>query len=569
MTRKVLIGAATGVLLFSVFGVGNAFAAPVPLNLPQATAFSILGASCGGIQETSSATGFDGATGYPTGVVQMSTRCGGSGRGGGYQTTLYSASANVTWDFTAAVVSYHVPASAGTGSGAAFDAYGNEVYNQGSSAYLLLAPGFVPAPRVTGITPTVGPSSGGTQVTISGTGFSGPTGVSFGGTAAAFTVASSTSITATAPARSAGTVDVTVTNAGGTSRTISTDQFTAVAAPTVTALSPKTGPAAGGTTVTLTGTNFSGATRVAFGGTSVGFSVVSDSSITAVAPVAEAAGTVYVTVTTIGGKSATSTANRYTYTAATPIVTAVDPSVGSTDGGTMVTLSGANFTGASAVTFGGVRASFYVDTDTSIVAWSPPGVGTVDVRVTSFQRTSAVSAADHFAYVAAPTVSTLDTSAGPTDGGTAVTIAGAGFTGATEVDFGGVTADFTVNDDGSITAISPPADAGPVDVTVTAPGGTSAPGDGDVFTYVAAPTIDALDASGGPVDGGTTVTLSGSGFTGATEVDFGGVPADFVVNDDGSITATSPAQDAGTVDVSVTTPFGTSAAGPGDQFTYG
>ena len=177
----------------------------------------------------------------------MSTRCGGSGRGGGYHTTTYSASAVVTWDFTGAVVSYTVPGSAGTGAAfTAFDAFGNEVYNQGADAYLVLASGFVPAPRVTGITPTTGPASGRTKVTISRHGFTGATSVSFGGAAASFTVTSATSISATAPARPGGTVDVTVADAGGSSRTLAADRFTFVAAPTVTALSPKTGSAGGG-----------------------------------------------------------------------------------------------------------------------------------------------------------------------------------------------------------------------------------------------------------------------------------------------------------------------------------
>ena len=68
-------------------------AAGIQLLLPQGPAFAILGHSCGGIQEKAYATGFDATSGYPTGIVQMSTRCGGSGRGGGYHTTTYSASA--------------------------------------------------------------------------------------------------------------------------------------------------------------------------------------------------------------------------------------------------------------------------------------------------------------------------------------------------------------------------------------------------------------------------------------------------------------------------------------------
>ncbi|WP_216295903.1 IPT/TIG domain-containing protein, partial [Delftia acidovorans] len=90
--------------------------------------------------------------------------------------------------------------------------------------------------------------------------------VTFGATAATgFTVNSATSITATAPAGAAGTVDVRVTTPGGTTATSAADQFTYVAAPTVSSLSPTSGSSLGGSTVTLTGTNFTGATAVTFG----------------------------------------------------------------------------------------------------------------------------------------------------------------------------------------------------------------------------------------------------------------------------------------------------------------
>src|SRR5579864_3743989 len=92
--------AAAAVLAISgtcVLGFGTtAEAAPTSLVLSQSAAFSILGHSCGGIQEKAYATGFASGTGYPIGEVYMSTRCGGSGRGGGGGSTLYSAWANVT-----------------------------------------------------------------------------------------------------------------------------------------------------------------------------------------------------------------------------------------------------------------------------------------------------------------------------------------------------------------------------------------------------------------------------------------------------------------------------------------
>jgi hypothetical protein len=87
--------------------------------------------------------------------------------------------------------------------------------------------------------------------------------------------------------------------------------------PTVTGLAPTSGPAAGGTSVVITGTNFTGVSAVSFGGTAATtFTVDNATQITATAP-AHAAGVVDVTVTAAGGTSTTGAADQYTYTGAT------------------------------------------------------------------------------------------------------------------------------------------------------------------------------------------------------------------------------------------------------------
>src|SRR5438093_12323937 len=73
------------------------------LLLPQSNAFAILGHSCGGIGERVYATGFDPTSGYPTGVVRLTTTCSSGGHGS--PPTTYTAWAAVTWDFAAGVVS--------------------------------------------------------------------------------------------------------------------------------------------------------------------------------------------------------------------------------------------------------------------------------------------------------------------------------------------------------------------------------------------------------------------------------------------------------------------------------
>jgi hypothetical protein len=431
---------------------------------------------------------------------------------------------------------------------------------------------YVAAPSVTGLDVSSGPLSGGTVVAITGTGFTGATYVGFGSNAAAsFTVVSDTRITATAPAGTAGIVDITVTTVGGTSGTSTADHFTYVAAPSVTGVGPAAGPTASGTVVAITGTGFTGASAVNFGSNpAVSFNIISDTQITATAP-AGSAGIVDVTVTTVGGTSAASAPDHFAYVAA-PSVTGVGPAAGPTSSGTVVTITGTGFTGASSVSFGSNPAvSYTVDSDTQITATAPAGsAGSVDITVTTVGGTSTATAADHFTYIAAPSVTGVGPAAGPTSSGTLVTITGIGFTGASAVSFGSNAAvSFNIVSDTKITASAPAGSAGTVDITVTTVGGTSTTSTADHFTYVAAPSVTGLDVSSGPLSGGTVVTITGSGFTGASAVAFGSTPAaSYTVDSDTEITATASAEAAGTVDITVTTIGGTSARSNSDLFTY-
>ena len=324
------------------------------------------------------------------------------------------------------------------------------------------------------------------------------------------------------------------------------------------AVTPVRGPTTGGTPVTITGTGFTGATAVTFDGTDgAAFTVVSDTSITVTSP-AHAAGPVPLVVVDPAGNSAPTT---FTYVAP-PTVAAINPVQGPTTGGTVVNITGTGFTAATGVTFDGIAGTaFVVNSPTSITVTTPAhAVGPVDVVVTGeFSPSAPVT----YTYVTAPVVAGLAPTSGPTEGGTVVTITGSGFTGATDVVFGGLPATtFTVNSATSITATSPAHAVGPVDVVVQHPGGNSAP---QTFTYLAAPTISSLTPIQGPTAGGTAVTITGSGFTGTTAVTFGGTPAAFTVVDSTTITTTTPAHAAGTVEVVVTSPGGSSL--PGD-FTF-
>ncbi|WP_167468688.1 putative Ig domain-containing protein [Janthinobacterium lividum] len=445
---------------------------------------------------------------------------------------------------------------------------GNGPYNTSRSYSLVI--NAQPPPTITGVSPASGPATGGTAVTITGTGFTGVTALKFGANnGVSVTVVNATTITATSPSGSAGTVNVTVTATGGTSATGAANQFTYIPAPTVTSISPTAGPAAGGTSVTITGTGFTGATAVTFGATAAtGFTVNSATQITATAPAGT--GTVDVRVTTTGGTSATSGADQYTFVAV-PTVTSISPTAGPATGGTTVTITGTGFGSTTAVTFGATAATGYtVNSATQITATAPAGsAGTVDVRVTTAGGTSATSAADQFTYVARPVVSSISPTSGPTTGGATVIITGSNFSGTTAVTFGATAATgYTVNSATQITATAPAGSAGTVDVRVTSVGGTSNTSANDQFTYVTLPAVSSISPTAGPATGGTSVIITGTGFSSTTAVTFGATAASgFTVNSATQITATAPSG-TGTVDVRVTTTGGTSATSAADQYTY-
>lgn len=167
--------------------------------------------------------------------------------------------------------------------------------------------GILDPPTVSTVSANSGPAAGGTNVTITGTGFVATPTVTFGGTSATNVVlVNSTTITCTTPAHAAGAVNVVVTNPDTQTGT-GTNAFTYVAAPTVSSVSANSGPAAGGTNVTVTGTGFSATPTITFGGsaaTNVAFT--NSTTLTCTTP-AHAAGAVDVVVTNPDTQTGTGT----------------------------------------------------------------------------------------------------------------------------------------------------------------------------------------------------------------------------------------------------------------------
>ncbi len=260
------------------------------------------------------------------------------------------------------------------------------------------------APTLTALDPDNGPVTGGTVVTVSGTGFTDDSTVSVDGSDPITPDSVSddgTELTFTTPAHTAGTVPVTVTNASGTSAPLPYTYDPAPAAvPTLSALDPDNGPAAGGTVVTVTGTGFTDDSTVSVDGSDpiTPDSVSADgTSLTFTTP-AHAAGDVEVTVTTAGG---TSDPLPYTYNPASTTTTPPPVITSPTDGGTVTTpnppITGTGQPGATVtVTVGTtVVCTAVVAADgtwkcTPIVGFGP-GTVTITATQTGADGTSAAS----------------------------------------------------------------------------------------------------------------------------------------------------------------------------------
>jgi IPT/TIG domain len=255
-------------------------------------------------------------------------------------------------------------------------------------------------------------------------------------------------------------------------------------------------------------------------------------------------------------------------------VTGLEPADGPLAGGATVTITGKNLTGAVGVTFGSSEAaSFTVESDSRISAVTPPGTGTVDVRVSTGEDTSGIVEADRYTYAPPPIVKKLSVKKGTPAGGTPLTIKGSGFTESSIVRFAGVQASSVTFESASLLSVtSPPGIAGPADVTVTTLDGTSAISGSDRFKY-GAPTITKVSPGSGPATGGTSLTIEGAGFapgTGNTVFTFRGTASGSVqCGTTTQCTVVAPGAKAGTIDVRAQVGRAKSKkTPPDDQFTY-
>lgn len=254
---------------------------------------------------------------------------------------------------------------------------------------------------------------------------------------------------------------------------------------------------------------------------------------------------------------------------ALPTVTGISPASGPTAGGIEVTITGSGLSGATSVHFGANAASSVnVESPSTVKALAPAGTGTVNVTVTTSRGTTPVTSADRFAYVPAPSVKKLSAKGGPAGGGTSVTITGANLSGASEVRFGEAAATITADTASAVSVLAPPG-AGTVTVAVTTPGGIAT--SSKQFEY--GPEVESVTPASGPLAGGSTVTITGTGFltgTGSTKFKFGkGSSKSVQCETASSCTVLVPRGKApGAVDVIAQAGKGKSTAVAGDRYTY-
>lgn len=359
-------------------------------------------------------------------------------------------------------------------------------------------------PLLNVLVPNSGPIAGGTPVTVCGKFFDTVSDIKFDGVSigagSVTTINDFHIISLTTPAHlgSAGPVTVEVITNRGIVLLERGFRYT-YDEPHITSVAASTGPHAGGTALTISGTGFTLATEVLFNGVhATSLVVVSAISITCVTPAFIGTPLVSNSVNvTVRNPEFTSDRNgsgigAFVYAFATPNITGVSPSNGNVLGGYDVTITGTGFTGARFVTFDGVQCTFHVVSDTTIVCQPPSSTVTtaVNVLVSNDGHNSGTSGNGLWTYTyPTPFITFMFTgsfspSSGPAAGGTTVFIRGSNFFGVNAVTLGGVAAtSLIVLSDRELKCVTGAHAVGVVNVVASTPTTNSGTSGNGKFTY--------------------------------------------------------------------------------------
>ena len=269
------------------------------------------------------------------------------------------------------------------------------------TARILLPSGHFPDPRPTvrELTRSKGHAVGGQRVGVYGSDFTDVRAVLFGNArGTAVDVRGPNFLQVTTPAHRVGSYPVRVVTNHGTSP-IGSVRFTFGRAARVFAVTPRAGPAGGGTRVTITGQHLGNATQVLFGGVpGTNLQVTSNAAIAVTAPQHDPGG-VHVRVINPFGRSSVSAADQFQF-AGVPTITDVSPDNGAASGGTEVTITGTHLTAVTKVLFGKTPAGNLVhvsSTSLTVIAPAHPS-GQVNVVASGPGGASPAGPAALFTY---------------------------------------------------------------------------------------------------------------------------------------------------------------------------
>jgi large repetitive protein len=354
---------------------------------------------------------------------------------------------------------------------------------------------------------------------------------------------------------------------------------TASGQPVILSLTPNSGSAAGGTTVTITGTGLSRTRQVYFSANpATNVTIVSDTELTVTVPryiygiiSADTPVNVFV-ITTVG---LLTSPNGYTYLA--PKITGVDPNVGSIAGGNSVTLTGSQLTDTTAVVFGSTSATItgsFSDNSVTVTAPAVSSAGPVNITLIAAAGITTCNAC--YTYQTG-SISTIDPDTGSVNGSTGLTISGTGLSGIDTVTFylpgtttqvGGASVSSATATTvlATTTAYTGPSSSVPVPVDVYLSGGGNEATKLEGFTYI--PVAATISPNNGTAEGYNTVSITrvSGGLSGTTDVTFGGnSAANVIVESDTTLTVVPPA---GSGSVNVVTIGSVAPITTGLTYTY-
>ncbi len=374
---------------------------------------------------------------------------------------------------------------------------------------------------VQSIVPDRLPTTGGVEITLHGTGFMEPMGVSFSGVPARrVEVVSEAMARVVVPPMGRGYADVRVSVPDA--QVLLEDGLYFFSRIDVDAIEPAIGDLEGGESVTLHGVGFTPDAAVLFGGQSAPVESVdiANGELHVLTPGADMPGPVDVEV--INEFDSRRIVDGFVYDDGDgDMLSSIRPDVAPITGGTEHVVSGRQLDASDTVIEIGGKSAEIIDTSGAHARIEAPAAdtpGTVDIRVLQ-NGVELERLEDAFEYLSELSIDTAEPDAGAAEGGETITIDGTGLGAVKTVSFGGLPASFEIIDDSTLSVTTPTSQPGSVDIIATTAEREAILEDG--FYFEGQVQVWSMQPSRGAIAGDTFVTLYGQGFDGTIEIDIG------------------------------------------------